>query len=235
MHNRTFRISDLGKEGKVALMGDKGTYDAATSSVDARNEAGTIKDVKIEGDSCGTVINLDNISQGMKGYVNFGFTNTRGAGGDPINLNLGVLADPLTFVGSGGVAAALVDLATDNADLDDDLGVGAPKWSAFVRRVVQGKNLIITRLKVITADDTQRAESLDIIAADLNTNRCNVVGRNPLSWTTNVGYTQGIIAGADTTHGLTYAILADIGRVDVEFEFAAIEVATFTDVSGDCQ
>lgn len=231
MHNKRFKISDLARKGDISLPAAPGSYNPETSSV---NSDALSRNVKIEGDSCGTIINLDNISQGSKMYTNFRFTNTRGAAGNPINLNLGALADPLTFVGSGGVAAALVDLATDNADLIDNLGVGAPKWSAFVRRVVQGKNLIITRLKVITTSDAQRAESLDIIAADLNTNRCNVTGRNPLSWTTNVGYTQSLVAGADTTHGLTYPILADIGFVDIEFEFAAIEVSTFSDVDASC-
>ena len=226
-----FTLRELAKEGNILISNESGTYSPETSST---NAGGGTRDVKIEANSCGVVVNLDNIQQGSKGYVNFRFTNTRGAAGDPINLNLGALADPLTFVGSGGVASALVDLATDNADLTDDLGVGAPKWSAIVRRIVQGKNLIITRLKVITSDASQRAESLNIIAADLNTNRCNVTGRNPLSWTTNVGYTQSLIAGADTTHGLTYPILADIGSVDIEFEFGAIEITSFSQVDGDC-
>ncbi len=232
-----FKLKDLQTKGTIDFSEKGGGYDAATSTASHESDSNPGRarsEVEIEGDSCGTIIDLDKISQGQKGYVNFRIENTRGGGGDPINLNMGVLADPLTFIGSGGVAADLVNLATDNADCDDELGVGCPKFSAWVRRILQGKNLIVTRLKVITNNDAQRAESLNIIAADLNTNRCNVIGRNPLNWTTNIGYTQRIVAGLDATHGLTYALLADIGPIDFEVEYMGIQVNSFKSPDGDC-
>ena len=227
-----FTISDLGRKGEITIPGSPGSYNPETSAV---NSDALQREIKIEGDSCGTVVDLDKISQGSKGYVNFKIENTLALGGDPINLNMGVLADPLTFIGSGGNPADLVRLATDNANCSDELGVGCPKWSAFVRRLLQGKNIIPTRLKIITGNAEQRAESLNVVANDLNTNQCNVIGRNPLSWTTNVGYTQSLLAGLDATHGLTYALLAGIGPIDFELEYAAIEVTTFQDANGDCK